>query len=469
MGSFIRDALVRSERCPGRKRSNQEAECTSARIRVSRHHGFGGAARLFHVRRRLICWAGTGLWGGRMKLGRIWPLGGIWKAVGTALIVLFFASPLLSGLVNRIADRDAFSMPDYGAVACAAERLVSDQPLYVPGQRRNCEDYISPPYLYPPLLAGLEAGVQATFGVEGARLFYLALYLTALAFITWRIFLAGGAPGRRMDRLPYLALIPATPIWQANVATVAHAGVLFASSAAWRTPWVFAAAVVLLSAVKPSFLAYLLVLACLPFPIWRRLLLTIIPLALIGAGIAAFLSGPAEAEIWRESLRHVMLEWVPGNGSLGIAARLGAPGGPALVFAVLFAGLIALAALVICEAGEADVNQRIFIAISAAVIAMPRIMPYDVFLIAPGMVAAVQVVSAARPRAGKLAGRLAMTGCIVAALMSLAGYANQRLDAALLFFSAALVVGAVTLAPRHPIQFVIEAERRALRYRGMRN
>lgn len=385
------------------------------------------------------------------------------RVIRATLIALFFALPLASGLVNRLIDRDSFSMPDYGAVACAAERMVSGQPLYVLGQRTNCEAYESPPYLYPPLLAGLEAGVQASFGMDGARRAYLALYLISLVFIGWRIFMSDRTPGSVSVRIPYLGLIPATPIWQANVATVSHAAVLFASAAAWRAPSVFAVIVLCMAAIKPSFLVYLLVLACLPFPFWKRVILTFVPVVVVAIGLAAFVALGSEAEVWRRSVAFVVTEWVPGNGSLAMIARLGVPSGIAVACALAFAVIIALAAVVICEIGEADLEQRVFIALAAAIIMMPRVMPYDVMLVAPGMVSMIKVVKAVRPAVGTWVGRLAMTGCVVAVLMSLAGYADQRLDVALLCFACAFLLGAGALAPRDLWRFVMDAERRAAR------
>jgi len=355
-------------------------------------------------------------------------------------------------------------MPDYGAVACAAERLVSDRPLYVPGQRTNCEGYESPPYLYPPFLAGVEAGLQAMFGLEGARILYMGMYLAALAYISWRIFLSAATPGARSARYPYLGLIPATPIWWANYATLAHAVVLLVSASAWRAPWLFAGTTFVLGMIKPSYLAYLLVLACLPFPIWRRVFMTTAPIVLAAVALGAFiLTGEESSQAWLDSLAFVSLEWVSGNGALAVAARLGAPDMAAAGIALTFATIIALAAVIVCEEGEASIEQRIFIGLAAAVIAMPRVMPYDVFMLAPGMVALVSLAKVHRPGIGVWVGRLAITGCVLAVLMSLAGYADQRLDLALACFASALILAAAGLLLRNPWRLIQDAERRAAR------
>ncbi|XBQ16477.1 MAG: hypothetical protein ABL308_01055 [Oceanicaulis sp.] len=395
---------------------------------------------------------------------------GVWPALRTVLIALFFAAPLLSGLVNRAVDRDPFTMPDYGAIACGAEKLAAGEPLYETGRRQNCEGYESPAYLYPPFLAGVVLGLQASFGPEGARALYFSVYLAAIGYLLWTAFLASGPPGARHDRFKYIGLITATPIWFANVALIVHAVIVYAAQAAMRRPAILMAVLVAASMVKLSFLTCVLVFACLPMPVWKRIALsTLTAIAGIGAVTAFMQTGGEAALLWRESLAYVAFEWVPGNGAMGWAVRMGAPDAAAVAIALVFAALVALSALLICEQGEADVRQRVFIGLAAAVLAMPRIMPYDVFLLAPGMVAIVELAVKADARLGLWARRAALAGCVGAVVMSLAGYADQRLDVALALFAAALFLSAWAHRTFDVRAFLARAERSAKQHGNPRS
>ena len=186
------------------------------------------------------------------------------------------------------------------------------------------------------------------------------------------------------------------------------------------------------------------------------------------AGLLALFSfvhlQPDVAGQWLAGLNFAAIEYTAGNGVMHWSQILGLSGVEKVFFILFYMGLIVAVMLVVSEEAKASLSQRIALALACATLITPRIMPYDVFLLAPGLCVLVDLVRDRSHHLGRWAGRLTATGCSLAVLMSLAGYADQRLDIAWAFFSGVILLAGYVYWPKNWLQFFTNLKTRPQNY-----
>lgn len=307
-------------------------------------------------------------------------------------LLLLFGLPTLAGLVGRAA-KGGWWLNDFDAVACAAWRSAHHLPLYAQGLA--CPGGRPAAYVYAPQLAWMLAPWAEDATIAPLRAAYGCAYLMIMAWMAWALFWRQSAGVERKDCAPVLALSSGSAVACGNLAGPCHAAVLAMGLAGGS--WALVPVILAAGAVKPVYLTYLLVFVYAAEP-WRQRGLKLAA-GLAGAGLLAMLifatGGVAIAE-WRASLQAVVVDQQTGVGFLDAVARLGLraddPG--TVLLWCCYAGLLSLAGLVLVEVRRMTPEARLLVALAVAQLCNPRLMDYDLVLLAGGLAAIV----AGRPR-----------------------------------------------------------------------
>lgn len=366
-----------------------------------------------------------------------------------ALAFAPFALPILLGVGGRIAKR-AWPLNDFDAVACAAWRSAHHLPLYAQGL--SCPGGHPAAYVYLPQLAWLLAPLAHGPTVTGARIAYGLVYVAIVAALIWAVALRRSPAAPRGLRFAGLALVTGGSLTCGNLAAPCHALVLGAGLTAKRSVWPLAFAIVLVSLIKPVLLTYLLIFAYQPEP-WptraRRIGFALLLAALAAAVV--WTTGGESLIAWRAALTHTVIETQTGVGFLDLAARLGFRGnelGVQAVF-VVFAGLMSLAGLAIAEGRALSREARLYLAIGLAQLVDPRLMDYDLIMLAPAMaVLAVNAPPVWRSRLGR--GLLTILSLSVALNLAERTRLEIRLAPVLLTLFVLVCAGLALSARRYP-------------------
>lgn len=304
------------------------------------------------------------------------------------LLVLFSLSTL-AGLIGR-AIKGGWWLNDFDAVACAAWRVAHHMPLYAEGLA--CPGGRPAAYVYLPQLAWALAPLAGGPDVSTLRLVYGLGYGAVMAWMFWALFLGSSPEAPLRDRAPLMAMCKGSAISCGNIAGPCHAAVLAMGGASWAMiPVVLGVAL-----IKPVYLTYLLIFAYAADP-WRRRAAKL-AVGLAGAGLAAVwvvITGGPEIAAWRAALDSVVIGQQTGVGFLDDVAHLGLSGGDLTtqLLWLVFAGLMALSGLAIAERRKLGPQARFLLALAVAQICNPRLMDYDLVLMAGG----VAVVAAGEP------------------------------------------------------------------------
>lgn len=297
----------------------------------------------------------------------------------TRLIVLFSLSTL-AGLIGR-AIKGGWWLNDFDAVACAAWRVAHHLPLYAEGLA--CPGGRPAAYVYLPQLAWALSPLAGGAGVSTLRMVYGLAYGAVMVWMFWTLFLRPAPDSPLRDRAPLLAMCKGSAISCGNVAGPCHAAVLAMGGASWALiPVVLAVAL-----IKPVYLTYLLIFAYAAEP-WR-VRGAKLAVGLAGAGLAAIwvvVTGGAEIAAWRAALDSVVIGQQTGVGFLDDVAHLGLRGGDLTtqILWLVFVGLMALSGLAIAETRRLEPQARFLLALAVAQLCNPRLMDYDLVLMAGG-------------------------------------------------------------------------------------
>ncbi|WP_304176513.1 hypothetical protein [Phenylobacterium aquaticum] len=363
--------------------------------------------------------------------------------------LLIFSLPVLSGLVNRVV-RGGVWFTDYDALVCGAERVRSGVGLY--DQAVPCADPNAAAFVYGPWVARLTAGLLGVFGHSGLMALYLALYAGAAALVVWAACLRRETPGAPRDRARFMAVVSGSAVTTGNIALPLHAGVVAAGLVFARAPWLFVLAVAAAGAVKPVFLTYLAVLVLARrSPAWRvgavalGLGLGLAPTVLFAGG------GGPEVAAWRALLSHFVYQVTPGDGLFGWLTLAGVPteGAPGVALALLWAALMTFCGLVIAERGRLLDEQRLWLGLACAVLANPRLMSEDVFLLGPGLLVAVSAIRPRQPKAALWAGWAVAAACVFSLAGHLLDFADYGSPLGMLALGGVMIAcGAASALPR---------------------
>jgi hypothetical protein len=352
-----------------------------------------------------------------------------------ASLAVVCLAPLLSGAVGRLAKgRPVYNGEEFETVLCAGQRATEGLTRYPPADAFGCPGLpTDSSYVYLPWLGDAVAAVGRAVGQASLLTAYQALFLLGLAFTVWLVAFRPMPEARVVERLPFLGALTGSVLQWGNVAGPAYAvlgaGALIAGAHPLGSVLLVAGA----GAIKQVWLTLLLV--CLVRPVgalsrwgWFGLgtLLGLAPTVLFLA------TGGAEAQAWRELLSYFAFVDRPGQGFLGFASLFSGTGSDPAVMAawVLWAGLMVLATVALCERAELSLAGRVWLAVAVAVLLNPRLLAYEFLLLAPGLAV---LVRAGIARGSRWVEPLVYGGaaaCLVMNLGDLGDYAMMPLVAA---------------------------------------
>ncbi|WP_304188204.1 hypothetical protein [Phenylobacterium aquaticum] len=305
-------------------------------------------------------------------------------------LIALFSLSTLAGLIGR-GIKGGWWLNDFDAVACAAWRVAHHLPLYAEGL--SCPGGRPAAYVYLPQLAWALSPLASGPGISTLRLVYGLAYAGLMAWMFWVLFLRPAPDADLRHRAPILAMCKGSALSCGNIAGPCHAAVLTMGGAGWAMiPVILGVAL-----IKPVYLTYLLIFAYAADP-WR-LRAAKLAVGLCGAGLAAVwvvVTGGPEIAAWGVALDSVVIGQQTGVGFLDDVAHLGLRGGDLATQTLwlVFAGLMSLSGLAIAEARQLGPQPRFLLALAVAQLCNPRLMDYDLVLMAGG----VAVVAGGEPQ-----------------------------------------------------------------------
>lgn len=372
------------------------------------------------------------------------------KTSTRVLIAFLFGLPVLKGLVNRIAEGGGGFLDDFEAVQCAGRLASAGAPFY--GVEAVCADIPGhTTFVYAPWAARGAGAIIDSIGEFSSVAAYVALYLLALAFLAFQVFLNRATPGRLLERVLFLGLITGSAVVLGNVAIILHALVLAGALLATASVWPLALALGVAGAFKPVLLTFGVVFLVAPVSWPRRILGGLVALGLaLGPWAWSYHMGGAEWDAWVEITRFMAVERAPGDGFWGWLAVFGVSGAApsALMGYAAFAAILTLAGWAIAAQAGLSARERVWMGLALGTLLIPRLMAIDVYLLAPGMLAVVFAARAAAPGVFRAVSWLVVGGCMLGLLFDLADLGDFSLKTALLAFVLAFLVTAVGVTRR---------------------
>ena len=314
------------------------------------------------------------------------------------LWLAFFALPLALGLVLIVVQGKRWFF-DLDAVLCGSWRVAHHGSAF--NEAMACPGGDPEPYMYLPQMAIWFApflrGPDITLWREVLGPISMAGCLFLLNFLFIRPMEGASA----LARAPVLALVNGGTLVCGNVAVFCHGLVVAVAYLLPRRPWLLMVCIVAISVIKPVFLTYLLIYAYQAETLRTRATRIaggIVLAGLVGALIIAT-AGP-ELAAWTSALSERPLGDQPGFGFLTILKVLDLAPTHLMGLGVygLFAGLACLGGLAIVEVRNLGPRSRLLLAIAVAQIVNPRLMSYDLALLAPLAIAYEAVPDRLRSR-----------------------------------------------------------------------
>ncbi len=286
--------------------------------------------------------------------------------------------PIVAGVAVRVTHH-GWVLMDIDAVLCAAHNRSLGLSPYI---AYACPGLKPAPYVYAPQMADMFAPLTRLFTPLGARTALLWLVIwPATAFLVWfalRRPMARVAPAWRWLAFSGLTFMT---FCCGNIGLVMHAMVLLSLFA--RRRWPFIAVVIVCAAIKPTFLAYLLILLLEEQPRWRTFGLGLVAgLAVVAATV---LGAGAYGPQWHDVLHATALRNEPGLGWFALTAYLGLACAAPLTLAltVLYMAAITGSALALARWGGLTDEERLLVGLGVVPLLTPRLMDYDMILIVP--------------------------------------------------------------------------------------
>ncbi len=364
------------------------------------------------------------------------------KPTTRAIIAFFFALPILKGVVNRITEGGGGFLDDFEAVQCAG-RLAAQGAQYY-GAEAICADVPGhTTFVYAPWAAEGAGAIMGAIGEMGFVIGYVALYLAALAYLLFQVFVSRATPGRLIERLLFLGLITGSAVVLGNVAIVLHALVLAGALMVTASVLPLALALGIAGAFKPVLLTFGVVFLLAPISWPRRIVGGGLALALAAAPWAwSYQTGGAQWDAWLEITRFMAVDRAPGDGFWGWLAVFGVPGTAPGAIAGYFAfgGLLTLLGWAVAAKAGLSARERVWMGLALGTLLIPRLMAIDVYLLAPGMIALIFAARGFAPGAFPAVSWLVVGGCFLGLLFDLADLGDFALKTALMAFVLAFVV-----------------------------
>lgn len=299
------------------------------------------------------------------------------------LLAVLLSLPLTVALISRLFN-GYWWWNDFDAIACAGAQAQHGLPIY--GVSAACAGLKPAAFVYAPMVARGAGVVVGALGLTAFKALYVSTYVAACAWLGLALFRSRALTASARDRLAGLGLITGGVIACGNIAIPCHALVLASLLAFPRRRLPFIAAVALAAAVKPVFGTYLVVLLLDRAPLAVRAWRSALGAGVVGAAIAAgFLTAGADSAAWQAALDQVVLTGRPGVGFLGWIAPLGLRQPAALTAFALFAVVVILAAYRLSRRLRLSDGETMLLAVGAAQLLNPRLMGYDLQMLAPAL------------------------------------------------------------------------------------
>jgi len=311
-----------------------------------------------------------------------------------AIWLLLWSAPMWTGIIGRIGRPNAF-FDDYGAMACAGERVLQHRPLYE--ANAQCTGFHASAYVYPPWIADGFAWLIAALGGPGVFWIYLAAFVASTVFLLWAAVIRRLSFASFRERVPFMGFVSGNPPAHGNIALIVYASVIATGLTLGADTLPFAALICVVALIKPIYLTLLAMTAYAPGPRWRRG-------ALIAAAaivpVALSLSGGPRMQEWRAFTLNVVGHW-PGGGLLEWLADLGiTQQQPVEAIYLVYAAILFFGGLIVAETGRLDREARLWLGAVVGVLLIPRLSAYDLLALGPGLLAAQAAVGGVAPRVG---------------------------------------------------------------------
>ena len=311
----------------------------------------------------------------REAIGQSPPKDWVWLA--------FFALPMIMGLGLIIVEGKRWFF-DLDAVLCGGWRVAHQASAFNEGMA--CPGGDPEPYMYLPQMAAVLAPFLRGPDISFLRGILGPMSMVGVVGVMWFLFAKPMEGASMVMRSPMLALVNGGALVCGNVAVICHGLVVGVAFLLPKRPLLLIGSIVAIAVIKPVFLTYLIIFAYQAEPLKIRaarvgggVLLAI----LVGAAVVAT-AGP-DLVAWRAALAERPLGDQPGFGFLTILKVLDLPPTHIMGLAAygLFAGLACLGGLAIVEVRNLAPRARLMLAIAVAQIVNPRLMSYDLALLAP--------------------------------------------------------------------------------------
>jgi hypothetical protein len=309
--------------------------------------------------------------------------------------LILWSAPMWTGIVGRIGRPNAF-MDDYGAMACAGERALAHQALYL--ANAQCPGFHSSSYVYPPWVAQTFGWLIGHVGLSPLFWTYSAIFVAAIVWLLWAAILRPLPFARVRDRIPFMGFVSGNPPAHGNIAIIVYAAVIGTGLALGADSLPFAALVAGAAMIKPIYLTLLAMTAYAPGPLWRRGAL--IAAAAVAPVAMSVLGGP-DIQAWRAFTLDVVGHW-PGGGFLEWLKNVGLTQnlivGPLYL---IYAGVLFVSGFVVAEAGRLSRQARLWLGAVVGVLMIPRLSAYDLLALAPGLLAAQAAMATVAPKTAR--------------------------------------------------------------------
>ncbi|MEZ5953016.1 MAG: hypothetical protein R3C13_01800 [Hyphomonas sp.] len=330
------------------------------------------------------------------------------QALGQVGIGLLFFLPLLSGVIGRaVKGRPVYNGLEFETLLCAGARAARGETRYPPAHAFSCPEYqTEASFLYIPWSGDASHALTGWFGIPAVTSAYAVLYFAAILAAIWIPFFKqfDFAPVR--DRIPFAAALTGSIVLWGNVAGVIYGLLAVTALMAPKRPLVFVAAVVFAASIKQVWLCLLVVVMLMDMAAWKRWGLAIAgAVAGLVPTVLFVTSGSSEIAPWLSILSYYAVEDLPGQGFLGWLRLAGVGHESPLNGALwlVFAGVTCASALGIAEGMRLTAAERVWLGLAVGGLLVPRLVSYEFFLFAPGMVVVLNsAVKAGMPWMRKL-------------------------------------------------------------------
>jgi hypothetical protein len=357
-----------------------------------------------------------------------------------AIWLILWSAPMWTGIVGRIGRPNAF-MDDYGAMACAGERVLQGQVLYE--ANAQCPGFHSSSYVYPPYIADGFAWLIRTLGSPAIFWIYVAAFVVSIVFLLWAAVIRRLSFASFRERVPFMGFVTGNPPAHGNIAIIVYASVIATGLAIGADTLPFVALVCAAALIKPIYLTLLTMTAYAPGPRWRRAVLLVLASIL---PVMLSLSDDLRVQEWRAFTLNVVGHW-PGGGLLEWLEDLGLTQLPVTgPIYLVYAGVLFLGGLIVAETGRLRREARLWLGAVVGVLLIPRLSAYDLLALGPGLLAAQAAVAAVSPKVARYLSINWRIACAVAfAAAIFGGLVKFGHILSLVMLIAGLIVAAIVL------------------------